>query len=144
MNHGGETAQNVLKVFALLQHYPDLALILHVNPIFCCPGLVSDSVFKAVENDIGIPIVFDSSTDGTAAKKNEALAPYLHYILQRTQLNFQVNDDQSASGGNNAIRSRRPGSFAQPRALHCHAQPAQPVSWLAALTLWCSGPVLLS
>jgi predicted nucleotide-binding protein (sugar kinase/HSP70/actin superfamily) len=80
-NHGGETAQNVLKVFALLHHFPDLALIIHVNPIFCCPGLVSESVFEAVEQDIGIPIV-SIVYDGTAARKNEALAPYLHYILQ--------------------------------------------------------------
>ena len=55
-------------------------MIFHVNPIFCCPGLVSDSVFKAVENDIGIPIV-SLVYDGTATRKNEALAPYLHYIM---------------------------------------------------------------
>ncbi len=79
--HLGETAQNVLKVFSLLQHFPDLALIVHANPIFCCPGLVSEAIFKAVEADIGIPIV-SLVYDGAAASKNEALAPYLHYILQ--------------------------------------------------------------
>ncbi len=46
LRHGGETAQNVMKVFSLLNHYPDLKLFIHINPIFCCPGLVSESLFK--------------------------------------------------------------------------------------------------
>ncbi len=81
LKHGGETAQNVLKIFSLLEHHPDLALFVHVNPIFCCPGLVSESIFKAVEKDIGIPIV-SIVYDGTTTKKNEVLAPYLHYLSQ--------------------------------------------------------------
>jgi hypothetical protein len=81
MNHTGETAQNVLKVFSLVQHFPDLALIVHANPIFCCPGLVSEAIFKAVEADIGIPIV-SLVYDGTTTSKNDALAPYLHYIVE--------------------------------------------------------------
>jgi predicted nucleotide-binding protein (sugar kinase/HSP70/actin superfamily) len=80
-SHLGETAQNVLKVYSLLQHFPDLALIVHANPIFCCPGLVSEAIFKAVEADIGIPIV-SLVYDGAATSKNDALAPYLHYIVQ--------------------------------------------------------------
>jgi predicted CoA-substrate-specific enzyme activase len=79
LRHGGETAQNILKIFSLLRHYPDLTLLIHVNPIFCCPALVSESLFKAVEKDIGIPIV-SIVYDGTTTKKNEILAPYLHYI----------------------------------------------------------------
>jgi hypothetical protein len=79
LDYGGETAQNLLKIFSLLKHYPDIALFIHVNPIFCCPGLVSESLFKAVEKDIGRPIV-SIIYDGTTANKNELLAPYLHYI----------------------------------------------------------------
>jgi predicted CoA-substrate-specific enzyme activase len=78
--HGGETAQNLLKIFSLLKHYPDISLFVHVNPIFCCPGLVSESLFKTVEQDIGIPII-SVVYDGTTTNKNELLAPYLHYIL---------------------------------------------------------------
>lgn len=81
LNHGGETSQNLLKIFSLLKHYPDIALFIHVNPIFCCPGLVSESLFKAVEKEIGIPIV-SIVYDGTTTNKNELLAPYLHYILR--------------------------------------------------------------
>jgi predicted nucleotide-binding protein (sugar kinase/HSP70/actin superfamily) len=82
LDHDGETAQNVLKIFSLLKHYPDIALFVHVNPIFCCPALVSESLFKTIEKDIGIPIV-SIIYDGTTAEKNELLAPYMHYI--RTQ-----------------------------------------------------------
>jgi predicted nucleotide-binding protein (sugar kinase/HSP70/actin superfamily) len=81
LRHGGETAQNIMKIFSLLRHYPDLSLFIHVNPIFCCPGLVSESMFEAIEKDIGIPIV-SIVYDGTTAKRNEVLAPYVHYILQ--------------------------------------------------------------
>jgi len=81
LKHGGETAQNVMKIFSLLHHYPDLKLFIHVNPIFCCPGLVSESIFKKVERDIGIPIV-SIIYDGTVAKRNEVLVPYLHYITE--------------------------------------------------------------
>ena len=77
--HGGETSQNILKVYSLLNHYPDLAMIIHVNPIFCCPGLVSESMFEKLEKDVGIPIV-SIIYDGTTSKRNEILAPYLHYI----------------------------------------------------------------
>ncbi|MBN1351194.1 CoA activase [candidate division KSB1 bacterium] len=77
--HGGETVQNLLKIFSLLRHYPDLSLFIHVNPIFCCPGLVSESIFKMVEKDIGIPIV-SIIYDGTTTNRNEILAPYMYHI----------------------------------------------------------------
>ena len=77
--HGGETAQNILKAFHLKEHYPDLAMIVHVNPIFCCPGLVSEAVFQKVEKDIGVPIV-SIIYDGTSTKKNDLLVPYLHFL----------------------------------------------------------------
>ena len=77
--HGGETSQNIMKIYSLLSHYPDLKLLIHVNPIFCCPGLVSESIFDKIEKDIGIPIV-SVIYDGTMTKRNEILAPYLHFI----------------------------------------------------------------
>ncbi len=79
LEHGGETAQNIIKIYSALEHVPDISLIVHVNPIFCCAGLVSEAIFKKVEKDIGIPIV-SITYDGTNAPKNEALAPYLHFI----------------------------------------------------------------
>ncbi len=85
LRHGGETAQNVMKIFSLLHHYPDIKLFIHINPIFCCPGLVSESLFKKVEKDIGIPIV-SIIYDGTATRRNEVLAPYLHFITEAAKI----------------------------------------------------------
>lgn len=81
LSHGGETAQNILKIFSLLRHHPDIALFVHINPLFCCPALVSEALFKTIEKDIGIPIV-SLTYDGTTAQRNESLAPYLHYIAR--------------------------------------------------------------
>jgi hypothetical protein len=78
LSHGGETAQNILKIFSLLDHYPQIALFIHVNPLFCCPALVSEALFKTIEKDIGIPIV-SLMYDGTIVQRNESL-PALHYI----------------------------------------------------------------
>jgi hypothetical protein len=87
--HGGETSQNILKIYSLLKHYPDLALLIHVNPIFCCPGLVSEAIFEKLEKDIAIPIV-SLIYDGTTAQRNEILAPYLHYITNTKQNEFSA------------------------------------------------------
>jgi predicted nucleotide-binding protein (sugar kinase/HSP70/actin superfamily) len=89
LRHGGETVQNVMKIFSLLQHYPDLKLFIHINPIFCCPGLVSESIFKKVEKDIGIPIV-SIIYDGTVTRRNEVLAPYLHYITEAVKIKANI------------------------------------------------------
>ena len=83
LSHGGETAQNILKIFSMLHHNPQLALLIHVNPLFCCPALVSEALFKTIEKDIGIPIV-SLMYDGTTGRRNESLAPYLHYISRPT------------------------------------------------------------
>lgn len=41
--------------------------------------MVSEALFKTIEKDIGIPIV-SLMYDGTTVRRNESLAPYLHYI----------------------------------------------------------------
>ena len=76
MRHGGETSENLLKVYYLYENYPDLRFIIHVYPLFCCPGLVSEAVYRKVEKDLGIPIV-SIAYDGTQADKNRVLKPYL-------------------------------------------------------------------
>jgi len=91
--HGGETAQNIIKVFCILQQQKDVSLFIHVNPIFCCAGLISEAFFKAVEKDIGIPIV-SIVYDGTNTKRNDMLAPYLHFIKNRVNI-YQSNPAQA-------------------------------------------------
>jgi predicted nucleotide-binding protein (sugar kinase/HSP70/actin superfamily) len=66
IKHDGETSENLLKVYYLHENYPDLKLIVHVYPLFCCPGLISEAIYKQVERDLGIPIV-SIAYDGTQA-----------------------------------------------------------------------------
>ena len=79
--HGGETVENLLKVFYLKETCVRLKFIINVNPIFCCPGLISEAIYKKVENDIDIPIL-SILYDGTQADKNRILKPYLHYLKE--------------------------------------------------------------
>jgi len=79
IRHGGETSENLLKVYYLKERYPDVRLIINVNPIFCCPGLISEAIYKKVEKEIGIPIV-SITYDGTQADKNKVLNPYLYFL----------------------------------------------------------------
>jgi predicted nucleotide-binding protein (sugar kinase/HSP70/actin superfamily) len=77
--HSGETTENLLKVFYLKKKHPNLKLFINVNPIFCCPGLISETIYKKVEKEIGIPIV-SITYDGTQADKNKVLNPYLYFL----------------------------------------------------------------
>jgi predicted nucleotide-binding protein (sugar kinase/HSP70/actin superfamily) len=79
VKHGGETSENLLKVYYLMENYPELKLIVNVNPIFCCPGLISEAIYKKVEKDIGIPII-SITYDGTLTDKNKILNPYLYFM----------------------------------------------------------------
>lgn len=90
LKHGGETAQNIIKIYSMLHHYPDISLFIHVNPLFCCPGLVSESIFKHVEKKIGIPII-SIIYDGTMNNKNDLLAPHLYYVQHSLNTKHKVN-----------------------------------------------------
>ena len=79
IRHHGETAENLLKVFYLCETCHDLKFIVNVNPLFCCPGLISEAIYQKVEQDIGIPIV-SITYDGTQADKNRVLRPYPHFL----------------------------------------------------------------
>jgi predicted nucleotide-binding protein (sugar kinase/HSP70/actin superfamily) len=79
IRHGGETSENLLKVYFMSDNYPELKLIINVNPIFCCPGLISEAIYKKVEKEIGISIV-SITYDGTQEDKNKVLNPYLYFL----------------------------------------------------------------
>ncbi|MDZ7372941.1 MAG: acyl-CoA dehydratase activase [candidate division KSB1 bacterium] len=86
--HPGETSQNLMKIFHLLEQFPDIRLFVHVNPVFCCPGLVSEAIFRKVEEDIGVPIV-SIVYDGTRGDQNQVLRPYLHFLREETRVHRQ-------------------------------------------------------
>jgi predicted nucleotide-binding protein (sugar kinase/HSP70/actin superfamily) len=79
--HEGELPENLLKIFHLIEHNPELKLIVNLNPIFCCPGLISQALYRKLERDIGIPIV-SITYDGTSTDRKGVMAPYLHYITR--------------------------------------------------------------
>lgn len=76
----GETAQNALKIFYYLRHIRPDAFV-HINPLFCCPGVVSSALFYWVEENFGTPVIhlfYDGITS-----PNENLEPYIHYLKKR-------------------------------------------------------------
>ena len=75
----GETSINVGRALWYCRHRK-VEAILHVNPMFCCPGVVTASLFRRIQADFGVPIV-DIFYDG-AANPNRALIPHLHYLHQ--------------------------------------------------------------
>jgi len=55
--------------------------ILHINPMFCCPGVVTASVYRKLQEDYGVPII-DIFYDGTG-NPNKILIPHLHYLKEK-------------------------------------------------------------
>jgi predicted CoA-substrate-specific enzyme activase len=76
----GETSLNTARALYCLAR-KSVEAIVHVNPMFCCPGVVSASLFKKISRDFGVPIV-DIFYDGTG-DPNQVLVPHLHYLSSR-------------------------------------------------------------
>jgi predicted nucleotide-binding protein (sugar kinase/HSP70/actin superfamily) len=73
----GETAISIGRTL----HYAEKGLvsaIIHVNPVFCCPGVVSSAIFKRLQEETGIPVI-DLFYDGTN-KPNSRIIPHLYYL----------------------------------------------------------------
>ncbi len=83
-HHTGESFDNVLKIFHLLERYPDLALFVQTNPAFCCPSLVTEAMAGEIERHTGIPIV-TVTYDGTGSFKNDVVIPYLELLQDKTR-----------------------------------------------------------
>lgn len=82
VQHAGESLDNLIKVFSLLQHYPDIALFVQASPAFCCPSLVTEAMAKDIERHTGIPVV-SITYDGTGSPKNEVIIPYIKYAMAK-------------------------------------------------------------
>jgi glycosyltransferase involved in cell wall biosynthesis len=76
--HVGESTDNLIKIAALMKHYPDLALFVQANPAFCCAGLVTEAMAPQIEQYTGVPVV-TLTYDGTGRKINEKIRPYIKY-----------------------------------------------------------------
>jgi len=78
IEHTGESMENILKVFYIKRHYPDVALFVQTSPAFCCPSLITEAMAKEIEAKTGVPVV-SITYDGTGGNKNEAIIPYLKF-----------------------------------------------------------------
>ncbi|HQL82537.1 MAG TPA: acyl-CoA dehydratase activase-related protein [Spirochaetota bacterium] len=76
--HTGESMENILKIFHLIEHHPDLSLFVQTNPSYCCPSLVTEAMADRIERITGVPIV-TIEYDGTGGSKNDDVIPYLKY-----------------------------------------------------------------
>lgn len=81
LNHyiAGETTINISRMLYYIKHKLVDAVV-HINPVFCCPGVVSSSIFRKIQKKFNIPII-DLFYDGTN-KPNKIIAPYMHYLRQ--------------------------------------------------------------
>ena len=76
--HVGESVETILKIFTLINNYPDIALFVQTSPALCCPSLVTEAMADQIEAMTGIPIV-TIEYDGTGGAKNDDVIPYLKY-----------------------------------------------------------------
>ncbi|MBN2547101.1 MAG: hypothetical protein JXB50_14965 [Spirochaetes bacterium] len=73
----GETTISLTRMLYYIKHRIVDAVI-HVNPVFCCPGVVSTSIFKNIQKDFNIPII-DIFYDGSN-KPNKIIVPHMYYL----------------------------------------------------------------
>lgn len=76
----GETAQNVLEIFYYIHHFKPDGFV-HINPLHCCPGLVSSAIFHWVEEHYNVPVIH-LFYDGIHSP-NENLEPYIYYLKEK-------------------------------------------------------------
>jgi len=79
----GETAINMLKILYYLHYFhPDA--VVHINPLYCCPGTVTSAICSWINKSFNIPII-NLFYDGLN-NPNENLKPYIYYLRQRKLL----------------------------------------------------------
>jgi predicted CoA-substrate-specific enzyme activase len=78
IEHTGESMDNILKIFYLLENHPDISLFVQTSPAFCCPSLVTEAMADRIQKKTGVPIV-SITYDGTGGNKNESIIPFLTF-----------------------------------------------------------------
>ncbi len=74
--NSGESYDNILKIFYIIENYPDISLFVQTNPSFCCPSLVTEAMTNEIRRLTGVPVV-TLTYDGTNDYKNDIIIPYL-------------------------------------------------------------------
>ncbi len=78
IEQSGESMDNILKVWYIKEHYPDISLFVQTSPGFCCAGLITEAMADRIEEVTGVPVVC-LTYDGTGGNPNETLVPYLRF-----------------------------------------------------------------
>ncbi len=78
----GESYDNLLKIFHILEYHPDLSLFIQTNPAFCCPALITEAMTGKIKAVSGVPVV-TVTYDGTSQGKNDIILPYLVAARER-------------------------------------------------------------
>jgi predicted CoA-substrate-specific enzyme activase len=73
----GETAISIGRMLYYLK-YDRVDAIIHVNPLLCCPGVISSSILKNIQDKFNIPVI-DLFYDGTN-KPNKMIEPHMFYL----------------------------------------------------------------
>jgi len=74
--HSGESYDNILKIFYIMENFPEVSLFVQTNPSYCCPALVTEAMTRKIRELTGVPIV-TVTYDGTSDKMNEVIVPYI-------------------------------------------------------------------
>ena len=74
--HSGESYDNLLKIFYIVENYPHVSLFVQTNPSFCCPALVTEAMTQKIKEKTGVPVV-TVTYDGTSDRMNDVIVPYI-------------------------------------------------------------------
>jgi predicted nucleotide-binding protein (sugar kinase/HSP70/actin superfamily) len=74
--HSGESYDNLLKIFYIMENYPEVSLFVQTNPSFCCPALVTEAMTEKIREQTGVPVV-TITYDGTSDRMNDVIVPYI-------------------------------------------------------------------
>lgn len=79
--HSGESYDNILKIFYIIENYPEVALFVQTNPSFCCPALITEAMTRRIREKTGVPVV-TLTYDGTSNRRNDSVVPYLRRAME--------------------------------------------------------------
>lgn len=82
--HSGESYENILKIFYILENWPDISLFVQTNPAFCCPALVTEAMAQEIRRITGIPVV-TLTYDGTGGNKNDIVVSHLNSVTRNAR-----------------------------------------------------------
>jgi len=74
----GESYDNILKIFYVIDNHPDVNLFVQTSPGFCCPSLITEAMTHEIRKYTNIPVV-TITYDGTNEYKNDVIVPYLKF-----------------------------------------------------------------